>query len=299
MSHMSQLLEFQECYRKANRIVALVGAGLSASSGLPVFRGSQGLWKNFNMIDLATPDAFYIDPGLVWQFYSWRRHLALAANPNKGHYALAQLSNDSSKEFITISQNVDGLLTRAGHCKESLNEIHGSLFQLKCTSFTCTYFQKDNFVDPLTKALKIDEDEHSFRSSLDTLTDDDDDDDDEQRQQFSAPKPLEIDELPKCPICGTLMRPGVVWFGESLPLRALDDIDDFLQAGPVDLILVIGTSGTVYPANSYVDMVRRHGGAVAVFNTDIEEEILDGRVAKTWGFLGDASEWLPKALNVQ
>lgn len=287
---MSQLLEFQECFRNAKRIVALVGAGLSASSGLPTFRGSQGLWKNFNMIDLATPDAFYADPGLVWQFYSWRRHQALQAQPNAGHFALAKLSNDSEKDFITISQNVDGLLTRAGHCKDKLHEIHGSLFELRCTSFTCTYYERRNFTDPLTKALTTDDGDESFQL-LDSVEADED-------SSFTAPKPLAIDDLPKCPVCDTLMRPGVVWFGESLSLRTLDGIDEFLQAGPVDLILVIGTSGTVYPANSYVDMVKRRGGAVAVFNTDIDQEILDGSVEKTWGFLGDAAEWLPIALNI-
>lgn len=287
---MSQLLEFQECFRKAKRIVALVGAGLSASSGLPTFRGSQGLWKNFNMIDLATPDAFYVDPGLVWQFYAWRRHQALLAQPNDGHFALAKLSNDPEKDFITISQNVDGLLTRAGHCKDGLHEIHGSLFELRCTSFTCTYYQRSNFADPLTKALAVDDEFDSFRLH-DTLEVDDE-------PSFTAPKPLSLDDLPKCPVCETLMRPGVVWFGESLPLRTLNDIDEFLQAGPVDLILVVGTSGTVYPANSYVDMVKSRGGAVAVFNTDIDQEILDGHIEKTWGFLGDAAEWLPKALNI-
>lgn len=283
---MSQLLEFQECFRKATRIVALVGTGLSASSGLPTFRGSQGLWKNFNMIDLATPDAFYIDPGLVWQFYSWRRHQALRAQPNSGHMALAKLSHNLEKDFITITQNVDGLLTRAGHAKDNLHEIHGSLFELRCTSFTCTYFERNNFKDPLTNSLRVDDD--PFVSDADEL----------EQPSFAAPKALSLADLPKCPVCETLMRPGVVWFGESLSLRTLDDIDIFLQAGPVDLILVIGTSGTVYPANSYVDMVRSRGGAVAIFNTDIEREILEGRVANTWGFLGDAAEWLPKALNM-
>lgn len=289
---MSQLQEFQDCLRNAKRIVALVGAGLSASSGLPTFRGSQGLWKNFNMIDLATPDAFYIDPGLVWQFYAWRRHQALKAQPNSGHYALAQLSKQTKKEFITITQNVDGLLTRAGHRKSGLHEIHGSLFELRCTSFTCTYVERNNYKDPLTKKLSdFGFDEDDLDTTMETL-------DGVDERTFAAPQALLVDDLPKCPVCNTLMRPGVVWFGESLSLRTLDGIDGFLQAGPVDLIMVIGTSGTVYPANSYVDLVRRGGGAVAVFNTDIESEILRGDVANTWGFQGDAAEWLPKALNV-
>lgn len=283
---IKQASEFQEWLRKLKRIVALVGAGLSASSGLPVFRGSQGLWKNFNMIDLATPDAFYIDPGLVWQFYAWRRHMALKAQPNAGHKALAALSHDTSKEFLTITQNVDGLLARAGHRQRHLYEIHGSLFELRCTSFTCTHREK-NYEDPLTEALNCEEEDEIIEPyQADGLL-----------PQFSPTKELSPKELPLCPVCGTLMRPGVVWFGESLPLRALDGIDNFLESGPVDLILVIGTSGTVYPANGYVERVRQLGGKVAIFNTDIEEEVLAGEVADTWGFQGDAAELLPKMLQ--
>lgn len=92
------------------------------------------------------------------------------------------------------------------------------------------------------------------------------------------------------------MRPGVVWFGELLPLRVLDGIDTFVEAGPIDLILVIGTSGTVYPANSYVDLVRLRGGKVAIFNTDIDDDVVAGDVEGTWGFRGDAAEWLPKCV---
>lgn len=291
----SHLAEFQECLANLKRIVALVGAGLSVSSGLPVFRGSQGLWKNFNMIDLATPDAFYIDPGLVWQFYLWRRHQALLAQPNEGHKALAKLAEDKGRSLITITQNVDGLLARAGHPAKSLYEIHGSLFQLRCTSFTCTYVDKKNTEDPLTDALATTEE---FERGDSDLADSHREEASAQLSpQFTPIKELTMDELPKCPVCSSLMRPGVVWFGESLPLRALDGIDTFLEAGPVDLILVIGTSGTVYPANSYVELVRQRGGHVAIFNTDVEDEVLEGKVEKTWGFKGDAAEWLPRALE--
>lgn len=283
----SQLAEFQECLRKSKRIVALVGAGLSASLGLATFRGSQGLWKNFNMIDLATPDAFYIDPGLVWQFYLWRRHQLLQAQPNAGHVALARLSRLLTKRTITITQNVDGLLARAGHDPRTLHEIHGSLFELRCTSFTCTHVERDNVDDPLTPALAF---------SLEYVEEPGENSSGES-PQFSPTKELGPEELPQCPVCRSLMRPGVVWFGESLPLRVLDRIDTFLEAGLVDLILVIGTSGTVYPANSYVDLVRQRGGSVAIFNTDIDLAVLDGSIANTWGFQGDAAETLPMALE--
>lgn len=269
----SQLAEFQECLRTSKRIIALVGAGLLASSGLPTFRGTQGLWKNFNMIDLATPDAFYIDPGLVWQFYQWRRHQALQARPNAGHYALAQLSRRKGLDFLTITQNVDGLSARAGHNRRTLHEIHGLLFELRCTSFTCTYVERGNEADPLTPALA-----HANEDGP------------------GQPHEIEPEDLPRCPACKELMRPGVVWFGELLPLRVLDGIDTFVEAGPIDLILVIGTSGTVYPANSYVDLVRLRGGKVAIFNTDIDDDVVAGDVEGTWGFRGDAAEWLPKCV---
>lgn len=284
---MLQLAEFQDCFRTSKRIVALVGAGLSAASGLPVFRGSQGMWKNFNMIDLATPDAFYIDPGLVWQFYLWRREKALAAKPNPGHQALANLSKNTAKQFVTITQNVDGLSARAGHDPRKLHEIHGSLFTLRCTSFSCTFVDHNNFTQPLTPALEA---QNEYEDSLGTASP-------SISPSFSPTKELGVADLPKCPACLSLMRPGVVWFGESLPLRELDAIDLFMEAGRVDLILVIGTSGTVYPANSYVEMVRARGGAVAIFNTDIEPAVLDGAVERTWGFQGDAAETLPRILN--
>jgi len=281
----------------SKRIVALVGAGLSVSSGLPTFRGSQGLWKNFNMIDLATPDAFYIDPGLVWQFYSWRRINALKAKPNKGHIALAKLSKLNNIEFITITQNVDGLLIRAGHPKEKLHEIHGSLFDLRCTSFMCNYVDHDNFTNPLTKALADTEFEYDKSGRKRKIIDEEEVN--KLSPQFAPVKQIPEEELPQCPVCedGSLLRPGVVWFGESLPLQTIDKIDNFIELDKIDLILVIGTSGTVYPANSYVDRIKLKGGKVAIFNTDIEAEVLNGEEGGTWGFQGDAAELLPIALK--
>lgn len=87
--------------------MALLGAGISASSGLPTFRGAGGLWRSHDATELATPEAFEANPDLVWQFYSYRRHMALKAQPNRAHYALAELAR-RNREFVTLSQNVDG-----------------------------------------------------------------------------------------------------------------------------------------------------------------------------------------------
>ena len=98
---------FTKHLASSNRILALLGAGLSASSGLPTFRGAGGMWRGQDATTLATPEAFTQDPALVWRFYSYRRHMALSAQPNKAHLALAKLAR-RNKEFITLSQNVDG-----------------------------------------------------------------------------------------------------------------------------------------------------------------------------------------------
>lgn len=99
---------FTEYLKGCRRILALLGAGVSAASGLPTFRAAGGLWRAYDATSLATPEAFEANPGLVWQFYSYRRHMALQAQPNKAHYALAELAR-KNKDFITLSQNVDGM----------------------------------------------------------------------------------------------------------------------------------------------------------------------------------------------
>lgn len=107
--YLTDAQSFGEHLKRSTRILALLGAGLSASSGLPTFRGAGGIWRNHDAVDLATPEAFDEDPALVWQFYSYRRHMALNAKPNKAHWALAELAK-RNKHFITLSQNVDGKL---------------------------------------------------------------------------------------------------------------------------------------------------------------------------------------------
>ncbi len=103
----TSIAEFRELVGSSRRILALCGAGLSAASGLPTFRGAGGLWRNHDPTSLATPDAFAADPALVWLFYAWRRHMALRARPNRGHRALAELAM-RKEGFMCLTQNVDG-----------------------------------------------------------------------------------------------------------------------------------------------------------------------------------------------
>ncbi|KAJ5899361.1 hypothetical protein N7495_004105 [Penicillium taxi] len=277
------LLSFNEYLKGCRRIIALLGAGISASSGLPTFRGAGGLWRSYDATSLATPEAFTANPGLVWQFYSYRRHMALKADPNRAHYALAELSR-RNKNFITLSQNVDGLSPRAHHPAEQLHLLHGSLFDVKCTSFYCDYSRKNDFTDPIVPALDIRT--GSGSASLQRILGHGSEVDISDAS-ISIPK-LTPSDLPKCPKCDGLLRPGVVWFGEGLPSDTLTAVDDWMNEAPVDLILVIGTSSRVWPAAGYVDDAREKGARVAVVNMD-PDDIPGGSLEEgDWFFQGDA-----------
>jgi NAD-dependent deacetylase len=118
-----------ERLRSATAIAVMTGAGISAESGIPTFRGQDGLWRNFSAMDLATPEAFARDPALVWQWYRWRRSLIGRAEPNAGHLSLARLQHRTS-DFNLITQNVDGLHRRAG--STGVIELHGNIWRARC-----------------------------------------------------------------------------------------------------------------------------------------------------------------------
>ena len=120
----------REMIRDASRIFVLTGAGISAESGIPTFRGEGGLWQSYRPEELATPMAFRRDPKLVWEWYDWRRSLIANAEPNTGHLALVQLENEK-EGFSLATQNVDGLHQRAG--SRNVLELHGNIWKLQCT----------------------------------------------------------------------------------------------------------------------------------------------------------------------
>ncbi len=120
----------RELTDRARRPVAITGAGVSAESGVPTFRGEDGLWKRFRPEELATPEAFARDPALVWEWYGWRRERIAPARPNPAHRWLAWYER-RKPEFLLITQNVDGLHRMAG--SRRLVEIHGNLWVVRCT----------------------------------------------------------------------------------------------------------------------------------------------------------------------
>ena len=201
--------------RNAEKLVFVTGAGISQESGIPTFRGKDGLWRKYDAMKLATIDAFYEDPKLVWEWYEERRQNILAAKPNPGHVAIAEL--ERHKQVHVLTQNVDGLHQRAG--SKLVYELHGSIITIKCT--VC------DFKDKITSSLS---------------------------------------ELPPLCKCGKILRPDVVWFGEPLPQDVWQDA--IVQASSCDVMIVVGTSLAVSPANLLPVYAKQNGATVIEVNPE-------------------------------
>lgn len=128
---MAELDQAREWLAQATAVAVLTGAGISAESGVPTFRGADGLWKDYKPEELATAEAFARDPKLVWEWYNWRREIIAKAAPNPAHRALVQLEIRKPR-FTLITQNVDGLHDLAGNGK--ILKLHGDIWRLRCTA---------------------------------------------------------------------------------------------------------------------------------------------------------------------
>ncbi|OJD28088.1 hypothetical protein ACJ73_00515 [Blastomyces percursus] len=318
----SERRSFSECLQSSRNVVALLGAGLSAASGLPTFRGAGGVWRSYPATSLATLGAFKANPGFVWQFYSYRRHMALKAKPNRAHFALAELAR-RNPNFITLTQNVDGLSLRANHLPSQLHALHGSLFDVKCTSPSCDYSRED-YNDPIVPALCIPKaapepvpsahdktgeeatkslytamewkgQPHPLAGETATATHTEGVELDISNADVPIPR-ITVADLPQCPKCkNNILRPDVVWFGESLPTKTLEYVDKWIEdADRIDLMLVIGTTARVFPAAGYVEMARDKGARVAVINMDSNDTPPAGMRHGDWFFQGDASMIVPE-----
>ncbi len=217
MTPISELKLLRSKITDAESLVVLTGAGISADSGVPTFRGQDGLWRHHRAEDLATPEAFKRDPRLVWEWYNWRRESLATKQPNAAHEAVTQLERRCAR-FWLITQNVDGLHRAAGSTK--LSEIHGNIWTVRCTE--CGQVQGNRDV------------------------------------------PIAI--LPACTRCRGLLRPHIVWFGESLDPGELTRCETALRS--CDVLLVIGTSGVVHPAAGFASLAKEAGAFVAEVNLD-------------------------------
>jgi NAD-dependent deacetylase len=215
--------------RAARRLTILTGAGVSAASGVPTFRGADGLWRQYRATELATPQAFARNPRLVWEWYAWRREKVAGCHPNRAHEVLA-LWTMRNPHCHLVTQNVDDLHVRAATRvgfrpgSERLIRLHGSIWDLSCWN-RCASSPK------------------SWRDERVVLP----------------------GALPTCPACGGLARPAVVWFGESLDQQ---DVSAALEATACDVYLTVGTSAVVYPAAGFLHEAREHGAFTAEINVE-------------------------------
>ncbi|EYF06109.1 SIR2 family NAD-dependent protein deacylase [Chondromyces apiculatus] len=259
--------QFREALGRARKIAVLTGAGVSAESGIPTFRGAGGLWRRYQATDLATPQAWDKDPGLVWEFYDHRRAVARTCDPNPAHHALAHFEarcRDAGRAFTLVTQNIDGLHERAG--SRNVVRLHGSLWQVRCVA--CREVTTTHQV-PIAPAFE-------GSGSPDP--------------EFQARRFGEAD-LPHCH-CGGVIRPHIVWFGERLAEADLQAAYDGIA--PCDILIVVGTSAVVYPAASYIPVAKRLGATVAEVNVEpsAANEFCDAY------FEGKAGEILPNLLDV-
>ncbi len=225
----------------AQRLAVLTGAGVSAESGIPTFRGEDGLWKHFRAEQLATPEAFSHNPRLVWEWYDWRREQLAGCHPNPGHTALAELERRCGG-FTLVTQNVDGLHRLAG--SRDPVEMHGNIWKVRCT--VC--------------------------------------------QRVTDDRRVPIPILPECDACGGLLRPHIVWFGESLDENVLECAVAAFEY--CDAALIVGTSGQVQPAASLAGVAKRNGAFVVEINPNATAN--DLQVDLT--LRGPAGEILPQLI---
>jgi NAD-dependent deacetylase len=214
----TELAPLIDILNKSKRVAVLTGAGISAESGIPTFRGEEGLWKTYRAEELATLSAFIRDPGLVWEWYNWRRGIISSKDFNPGHKVLASWEK-LFPTFHVITQNIDGLHQKAGSL--SILELHGNIWKLRCTEEG-------------------------------TIAED-----------HSSP----LEEIPPhCPNCDALLRPHVVWFGESLDASILQSA--FALSSSCEVMFVVGTSAVVQPAASLPLSAGESGATIVEINPD-------------------------------
>jgi len=222
----------EEKIQRFKKIVFVTGAGISQESGIPTFRGKDGLWRNHDAMKLATIDAFYDNPKLVWEWYNERRMNIFQAQPNPGHKAISDL--EKYAEVIVLTQNIDGLHQKSGSTK--VLELHGSIVKIKCS--VCDY-----------------------------------------KEEIQCK-------------CGNILRPDVVWFGESLPQDVWQNAINL--ASNCDLMIIAGTSLVVSPANTLPIYAKQNNATLVEINPEDTE--MSGEMDIT--IRNTSAESLPKLVSL-
>ncbi len=229
-----------EAIRADKRLTLLTGAGISAESGIPTFRGPEGYWtvgsKEYHPQEMATWDMFSRAPLEVWKWYLYRMGVCSRAKPNRGHLALVEMERLFQEHFTLITQNVDNLHLRAGNSPERTFQIHGNIFFMRCAD------ECRETLYPLPAGV-------SAKSKDQDLTAD------------------EI-ELLKCPACGGATRPHVLWFDESYNEVHFKFESSLKAAAQTDLLIIVGTAGATNLPNQVAALARQAGAVLVDINIE-------------------------------
>ncbi len=252
--------------RQTENVIIFSGAGMSQESGISTFRDATGLWAKFDPYKYASPQGFKANPQKVWDWYCLRAAQIRNCQPNDGHYAIAELEKHLSSVTV-VSQNVDDLHERA--LSKSVIHLHGSIFQVvpfvdEAESFgdgrnPVVCHCCGNYADPDTL------DPYASREDIEGLA-------------------LVTGAVPHCPACGSLFRPGVVWFSESLHPQTLDAA--FNAVDTCDALICVGSSLEVSPANEFPFRAKKRGAVVIEVNplptalSPVADLYLQGTAAK-------------------
>ena len=222
------------------KITVLTGAGISAESGIPTFRGPEGYWTVGSTVyqpqEMATFSMFTQQPDEVWKWYLYRMGVCGAAQPNPGHMALVAMERHFGDRFTLITQNVDGLHLRAGNTLARTYQIHGNVFFMRC-SLECS-----EAVYPIPEAVRPKtKDEHLTESDRNHL---------------------------RCPLCGALSRPHILLFDESYNEHHYHFYSSLKAAGQTALLIVVGTAGATNLPNQVAREVHQRGGGIIDVNIE-------------------------------
>ena len=222
-------------------VVLLTGAGISAESGIPTFRGADGYWEvggvNYHPQEMATWEAFSRMPEEVWAWYLYRRGVCLAARPNPAHEAIAELERMLGDRFVLITQNVDGLHPRAGNTPERTYQIHGNIQLMRCAE-ECT-----SRLSPIPEAID---------------------------RTWAKGHPIsEVEvELLRCDRCGGRSRPHVLWFDECYDEEHFRFESSIRAAASAAMLIVVGTAGQTNLPLQVGALVARRGAPMIVINPE-------------------------------
>jgi len=258
-----------EVKARRGRVLALTGAGISAESGIPTFRGKEGYWvvgsKNYMPQEMATLEMFERNPAEVWRWYLYRFGVCLRADPNPGHQALVELDRALGERFHLVTQNIDGLHLRAGATRERTYCIHGDAAFVRCAD-ECT-----TDLTPMPD-MGVRDGQTPFTAA--------------DRKTLS------------CPRCGAWLRPHVLWFDEYYDEHWYRMQSALRAADQADLVLVVGTSGATNLPSQIGDIAWRR--AIALVDVNPEENPFAARarsMARGFAARGSASEQLPAIVS--